>query len=40
MRDEMSASLILKKTEEKRGILKNSGYFLLGETVEVILQSR
>jgi hypothetical protein len=30
MRDEMSVSLILKKTEEKIETLKNSGYFLLG----------
>jgi len=30
MRDEMITSVILKKIEEKIGILKNSGYFLLG----------
>jgi hypothetical protein len=30
MRDEMIVGLVLKKTEEKIGILKNSCYFLLG----------
>jgi hypothetical protein len=40
MRNEMIVSLILKKTEEKIEILKNSCYFLLEETGEVFLQSR
>jgi hypothetical protein len=30
MRDEIIVKLILKKTKEKIGILKNSRYFLLG----------